>query len=135
MINDHEARMLSGETNLRKAATKILDMGPHTLVIKRGEYGAILFRRDSYFIVPGYLLENVFNPTGAGDCFAGGFIGHLANTDDISFESMKRAIIYGSAMASFCVEKFGAERIMNLTQEEIQARVSEFVKLSAFGLE
>ena len=121
----HEARMLSGENNLRKAANKILDMGPHTVVIKRGEYGAMLFRRDSYFIVPGYLLEDVFDPTGAGDCFAGGFIGYLAEHgfdlegDHISRGMLSRAVIYGSVMGSFCCERFGVERFRTLTREEI----------------
>ena len=138
LINDHEARMLSGENNLRKAAAKILDMGPHTLVIKRGEYGAMLFRRDSYFIVPGYLLENVFDPTGAGDCFAGGFIGYLAEHgfslegDHISRGMLSRAVIYGSVMGSFCCERFGVERFRTLTREEIDARFEEFRKFTSF---
>src|SRR5665213_4098614 len=108
LINDHEARMLAGENNLRKAAAKILEMGPHTLVIKRGEFGAMLFRRDSYFIVPGYLLDNVFDPTGAGDCFAGGFIGYLAQQGfdlgdpDISRAELSLSLIHGSVMGSFC---------------------------------
>jgi len=138
LINDGEARMLSGETNLKKAAAKILDMGPHTLVIKRGEYGAMLFRRDSYFIVPGYLLENVFDPTGAGDCFAGGFIGYLAehgfslDGDHISRGMLSRAVIYGSVMGSFCCERFGVERFRTLTREEIDARFEEFRKFTSF---
>jgi sugar/nucleoside kinase (ribokinase family) len=135
VVNDEEARQLTGQYALVKAAAKIRSMGPKTVIIKKGEHGALLFHEGQIFFAPALPLEEVFDPTGAGDTFAGGFIGHLAKTDDISFSNMKRAIIYGSAMASFCVEKFGAERIMNLTQEEIQARVSEFVKLSAFGLQ
>ncbi|MCX6213545.1 PfkB family carbohydrate kinase [Spirosoma sp.] len=135
VVNDEEARQLTREYSLVKAAAKIRSLGPQTVIIKKGEHGALLFSEGQIFFAPALPLEEVFDPTGAGDTFAGGFIGHLAKTDDISFDNMKRAIIYGSAMASFCVEKFGAERIMNLTQEEIQARVSEFVTLSAFGLD
>ncbi len=134
-INDEEARQLSGEYSLRKAAKKIMAMGPKTLIIKKGEHGALLFQEDRIFFAPALPLEEVFDPTGAGDSFAGGFIGYLAATDDISFENMKRAIIYGSAMASFCVEKFGTERLVNLTQEEINARVQEFVRLSSFEIQ
>jgi len=134
VVNDEEARQLTKEYSLVKAAAKIRTMGPQTVIIKKGEHGALLFQEDRIFFAPALPLESVFDPTGAGDTFAGGFIGYLAKTDDISFDNMKRAIIYGSAMASFCVEKFGAERIMNLTQDEIDERVSEFVKLSAFGL-
>jgi sugar/nucleoside kinase (ribokinase family) len=138
LINDGEARMLSGESNLKKAAQKIMDMGPHTLVIKRGEYGAILFRRDSYFIVPGYLLETVFDPTGAGDCFAGGFTGYLAQqgfdlqSDHISRGDLSRAVIYGSVMGSFCCERFGVERFQTLTKAEIDGRFEEFRKFTHF---
>ena len=135
VLNDEESRMLTHEYSLVKAAAKIQMMGPKTVIIKKGEHGALLFSEGRTFFAPALPLEVVFDPTGAGDTFAGGFIGHLAKTDDTSFDNMKRAIIYGSAMASFCVEKFGAERIMNLTQEEIQTRVNEFVTLSAFGLE
>jgi sugar/nucleoside kinase (ribokinase family) len=135
VVNDEEARQLTKEYALVKAAAKIREMGPKTVIIKKGEHGALLFQDNQIFFAPALPLEEVFDPTGAGDTFAGGFIGHLAKTDDISFDNMKRAIIYGSAMASFCVEKFGTERIMNLSQDEIQARVSEFVKLSAFGLQ
>lgn len=135
VVNDEEARQLTGQYALVTAAAKIREMGPQTVIIKKGEHGALLFHDGQIFFAPALPLAEVFDPTGAGDTFAGGFIGHLAKTDDISFENMKRAIIYGSTMASFCVEKFGAERIMNLTQTEIQARVSEFVKLSAFELE
>lgn len=134
-INDEEARLLSGEYSLRKAAKKIMAMGPKTLIIKKGEHGALLFQEDRIFFAPALPLEEVFDPTGAGDSFAGGFIGYLAATDDISFENMKRAIIYGSAMASFCVEKFGTERLVNLSKEEINARVQEFVKLSSFEIQ
>jgi sugar/nucleoside kinase (ribokinase family) len=133
-INDEEARQLSGEYSLRKAAVKIMAMGPKTLIIKKGEHGALLFQDDRIFYAPALPLEEVFDPTGAGDTFAGGFIGYLASTDDISFENMKRAIIYGSAMASFCVEKFGTERLVNLTQEEINERVQQFVNLSSFEI-
>lgn len=133
-INDEEARQLSGEYSLRKAAKVIMAKGPKTLVIKKGEHGALLFQEDHIFFAPALPLEEVFDPTGAGDTFAGGFIGYLAKTDDISFESMKRAIIYGSAMASFCVEKFGSERLLNLKQEEIDARVQQFVALSSFEI-
>jgi sugar/nucleoside kinase (ribokinase family) len=134
-INDEEARLLSGEYSLRKAAKKIMEMGPKTLIIKKGEHGALLFQEDRIFFAPALPLEEVFDPTGAGDTFAGGFIGYLAATDDISFDNMKRAIIYGSAMASFCVEKFGTERLVNLSQEEINARVQEFVNLSSFEIQ
>lgn len=134
VVNDEEARQLTREYALVRAAAKIRQMGPKTVIIKKGEHGALLFHEDRIFFAPALPLEEVFDPTGAGDTFAGGFIGHLAKTDDISFDNMKRAIIYGSAMASFCVEKFGAERILNLTQDEINERVNEFVKLSAFGL-
>lgn len=134
-INDEEARLLSGEYSLRKAAKKIMAMGPKTLIIKKGEHGALLFQEDRIFFAPALPLEEVFDPTGAGDSFAGGFIGYLAATDDISFENMKRAIIYGSAMASFCVEKFGTERLVNLSKEEIKARVQDFVNLSSFEIQ
>lgn len=138
LINDAEARMLSGHENLKKAARTILDMGPHTLVIKRGEYGAMLFRRDAFFIVPGYLLETVFDPTGAGDCFAGGFIGYLAQqgfdlkSDHISRGELSRAVIYGSVMGSFCCERFGVERFRTLERPEIDARFEEFRKFTSF---
>lgn len=134
-INDEEARQLSGEYSLRKAAAKIMEMGPKTLIIKKGEHGALLFQGERIFFAPALPLEEVFDPTGAGDTFAGGLIGYLASTDDISFDNMKRAIIYGSAMASFCVEKFGTERLVNLSQEEIKSRVKEFVNLSSFEIQ
>ncbi|AFK02091.1 PfkB domain protein [Emticicia oligotrophica DSM 17448] len=133
-INDEEARMLSGDYSLRRAAKTIMAMGPKTLIIKKGEHGALLFQGEEIFFCPALPLEEVFDPTGAGDTFAGGFISHLAKTGDLSFENMKRGIVYGSAMASFCVERFGSERIQNLTQEEIAARVDEFKKLAAFEL-
>jgi len=138
LINDSEARMLSGETNLKKAAAKILDMGPNTLVIKRGEYGAILWRRDGHFMAPGYLLEDVFDPTGAGDCFAGGFMGYLAGQGidlkgaNVSHNEIRRAVIYGSVMGSFCCEKFGVDRFRTLTRSEIDARFEEFQKFTTF---
>ncbi len=133
-INDAEARQLSGEYSLVKAAQKILAMGPKVLVIKKGEHGALLFNKDQVFFAPALPLEDVFDPTGAGDTFAGGFIGFLAQTKDISFENMKRAIIFGSAMASFCVEKFGTEKIENLTENEVNDRIQEFVELVQFDI-
>jgi sugar/nucleoside kinase (ribokinase family) len=138
LINDAEARMLSGHQNLRQAANAILDLGPHTLVIKRGEYGAMLFRRDSFFVVPGYLLDDVFDPTGAGDCFAGGFIGYLAEQgfdlegDHIGRGDLSRAVIYGSVMGSFCCECFGVERFRTLARPEVDARFEEFRKFTSF---
>ena len=128
-INDEEARQLSGEYSLVKAAKKIMGMGPKFLIIKKGEHGALLFHKNKIFYAPALPLEEVFDPTGAGDTFAGGFIGHLAATDDISFENMKRAVIHGSAMASFCVEKFGTERLLNLSAEELEAREAQFAEL------
>lgn len=128
-INDEEARQLSGEYSLVKAAKKIIGMGPKFLIIKKGEHGALLFHKNKVFYAPALPLEEVFDPTGAGDTFAGGFIGHLAATDDISFENMKRAVIHGSAMASFCVEKFGTERLLNLSAEEVEAREAQFAEL------
>ncbi|MFM1876705.1 MAG: putative carbohydrate kinase, PfkB family [Bacteroidota bacterium] len=133
-INDEEARQLSGEYSLVKAAQVILNMGPQYLVIKKGEHGALLFNKDSVFFAPALPLEEVFDPTGAGDSFAGGFIGYLASTRDISFDNMKRAIIFGSAMASFCVEKFGTERLINLSQDEIDDRVQDFIDLVQFDI-
>jgi len=133
-INDSEARQLSGEYSLVKAAQKILAMGPHVLVIKKGEHGALLFNKEEVFFAPALPLEDVFDPTGAGDSFAGGFIGYLAKTKDISFENMKRAIIFGSAMASFTVEKFGTERLIGLSQEDVSNRVQEFVDLVQFDI-
>ena len=135
IINDEEARQLSKEYSLVKAAKVIMDMGPKFLIIKKGEHGALLFHNHHVFFAPALPLEEVFDPTGAGDTFAGGFVGYLAKTDDLSFENMKRAVIYGSAMASFCVEKFGTERLMNLTDEDIEGRVQKFVELADFDME
>lgn len=138
LINDAEARMLSGAYNLRRAAEKILDMGPHTLVIKRGEHGAILFRRDGHFMVPGFLLQDVFDPTGAGDCFAGGFMGYLAergvNPSDgaIDHRDLRRAVIYGSVLGSFCCEMFGVDRFRTLTRADIDVRYQEFRNFTEF---
>jgi len=133
-INDSEARQLSGEYSLVKAARKIMEMGPRVLVIKKGEHGALLFNKYEVFFAPALPLEEVFDPTGAGDSFAGGFIGYLARTRDISFENMKRAVICGSALASFTVEKFGTERILNLTERELEERIQEFVQLVQFDI-
>lgn len=134
MVNDSEARQLSGEYSLVKAAAKIQAMGPKFVIIKKGEHGALLFNGKKAFFAPALPLEDVFDPTGAGDTFAGGFIGHIARTKDISFESMKTAIIVGSAMASFCVEKFGPTRMQELTKEEISERIDEFVELVNFEI-
>ncbi|MCS6796226.1 MAG: PfkB family carbohydrate kinase [Raineya sp.] len=133
-INDEEARQLSKEYSLVRAARKILTMGPKVLVIKKGEHGALLFNKTQVFFAPALPLEEVFDPTGAGDTFAGGFIGYLAKTGDISFENMKNAVIYGSAMASLCVEKFGTERLQNLKKEEIEDRIREFIDLVQFEI-
>jgi sugar/nucleoside kinase (ribokinase family) len=142
LINDSEARLLSGQHNLRRAAAKILEMGPGTLVIKRGEYGAVLFHRGRggcrHFMAPGYLLEDVFDPTGAGDSFAGGFIGYLAgrgvepSNGDSDFAELRRAVIYGSVMGSFCCEQFGVDRFRTLTRDEIEARYQEFQNCTSF---
>lgn len=129
-INDEEARQLSGEYSLMKAAKTILEMGPKILIIKKGEHGALLFNRNEVFYAPALPLEEVFDPTGAGDTFAGGFIGYLAATGDISFENMKRAVIHGSTMASFCVEKFGTERLLDLKRDEIAKRAQQFIDLT-----
>lgn len=128
-INDEEARQLSGEYSLVKAARSILAMGPKFLIIKKGEHGALLFHGKEIFFAPALPLEEVFDPTGAGDTFAGGFIGYLAKTRDISFQNMKNAVIYGSAMASFCVEKFGTERLLDLSRSEIVDRARKFIQL------
>lgn len=130
-INDEEARQLSGEYSLMKASRKILEMGPKYIIIKKGEHGALLFSEDEVFYAPALPLEEVFDPTGAGDTFAGGFIGYLCAMENVNFEVMKQAVIFGSAMASFCVEKFGAERLMNLNKRSIQERVQQFVDLSS----
>jgi sugar/nucleoside kinase (ribokinase family) len=135
LINDSEARELSGEFSLVKAAHKILKMGPKFLIIKKGEHGALLFHEDHVFFAPALPLEDVFDPTGAGDAFAGGFIGHIAKTKDISFENMKTAIIVGSALASFCVEKFGPQRLKEITKNDIDSRLEEFVQLVNFDID
>ncbi len=132
VINDEEARQLSGEYSLVKAAKNILDLGPKYLVIKKGEHGALLFYGEKIFFAPALPLAEVFDPTGAGDTFAGGFVGYLAQSGDTSFDNMKRAVIFGSAMASFCVEKFGIERLKGLTHIDIKNRVSKFVQLVNF---
>lgn len=134
LVNDSEARQLSGEYSLVKAAQKIQAMGPKYLIIKKGEHGALLFHGKQVFFAPALPLEDVFDPTGAGDTFAGGFIGHLARTKDISFENMKTAIIIGSAMASFCVEKFGPTRLQEIDKHAIEARIDEFVELVNFDI-
>ena len=133
-INDEEARQLTGENSLVVAARKIYEMGPQFVVIKKGEHGALLFNEDKVFSAPALPLETVFDPTGAGDTFAGGFSGHLTKTNDFSFENMKRALIYGSAMASFCVEKFGPERLLNLEESALAIRLQAFKKLTQFEL-
>ena len=135
IINDEEARQLSGEYSLVKASQVIRDMGPKYLIIKKGEHGALLFHENKMFYAPALPLEEVFDPTGAGDTFAGGFMGYIASTDDISFNNMKRAIINGSALASFCVEEFGTERLMNITKKDLQERIEEFVALTNFEME
>ncbi|MGK0391097.1 MAG: sugar/nucleoside kinase (ribokinase family) [Maribacter sp.] len=132
MINDEEARQLSGEYSLVTAAAKIIEMGPKVLVIKKGEHGALLFHGENIFFAPALPLEVVFDPTGAGDTFAGGFMGYIAKTGDTSFEGMKKAIIAGSAMASFCVEKFGTQKMVELDDDMIRARVKRFEELVRF---
>lgn len=133
-INDSEARQLSGEYSLVKAAEKILTMGPKYLIIKKGEHGALLFYEDQIFSAPALPLAEVFDPTGAGDAFAGGFVGYLARVQSLTFNNMKNAVIYGSALASFCVEKFGTERLQELTEEDIAYRIQQFVALSKFEI-
>ncbi|RAJ17745.1 PfkB family carbohydrate kinase [Olleya aquimaris] len=133
-INDEEARQLSGEYSLVVAARKIHEMGPKYVVIKKGEHGALLFHNDEVFYAPALPLEEVFDPTGAGDTFAGGFAGYLASTGDTSFENMKNAVIYGSTLASFCVEKFGTERMLNLTDKEVYKRLQAFKNLTQFDI-
>jgi sugar/nucleoside kinase (ribokinase family) len=134
-INDSEARQLSGEYSLVKAAQKILTMGPSVLVIKKGEHGALLFNKKEIFFAPALPLEEVFDPTGAGDSFAGGFIGYLAKVGTINFNNMKNAIIYGSALASFCVEKFGPNRMKEISKADIAQRLKEFVQLVNFEID
>jgi sugar/nucleoside kinase (ribokinase family) len=132
IINDSEARLLAQEPNLIKAARMIREMGPEILIIKKGEHGALLFTEDTVFSAPAYPMESIFDPTGAGDTFAGGFIGYLHRTQDLSSENMKCAIVYGSAMASFCVEKFSISGLENLSYLKVQGRFREFLKLSRF---
>ena len=138
LINDAEARMLVKEHNLKKAAAKILDLGPNTLIIKRGEFGAMLFRKDTFFAVPGYLLDQVFDPTGAGDCFAGGFVGYLAERGfdlrggNFDVSELHRAVVYGSVMGSFCCEEFGVDRFRTLTRKDIDGRFEEFRQFTNF---
>ncbi|MCB0387307.1 MAG: bifunctional hydroxymethylpyrimidine kinase/phosphomethylpyrimidine kinase, partial [Winogradskyella sp.] len=134
-INDEEARQLTGEYSLVVAARKIHGMGPKYVVIKKGEHGALLFHKDNVFFAPALPLEEVFDPTGAGDTFAGGFAGYLAKTEDVSFENMKNAVIYGSTLASFCVEKFGTERMTDLKSKEVHQRLLEFKNLTQFDIE
>jgi sugar/nucleoside kinase (ribokinase family) len=134
IINDEEARQLSGEYSLVKASKAIRNLGPKYLIIKKGEHGALLFHGDDIFFAPALPLEDVFDPTGAGDTFAGGFMGYLAATNDISFENMKRAIIAGSALASFCVEKFGTERLLEISQDDIDERIRQFEQLTDFSM-
>jgi sugar/nucleoside kinase (ribokinase family) len=134
MVNDSEARQLSGDYSLVRAAASIMQMGPKYVIIKKGEHGALLFHENKVFFAPALPLEEVFDPTGAGDTFAGGFIGHLARTRDISFENMKTAIIIGSAMASYCVEKFGTQRLRELSKEDIANRLTDFVQLVNFDI-
>lgn len=131
-LNDEEARQMTKEYSLVKAANKILNMGPKAIVIKKGEHGALLFNKEQVFFAPALPLEEVFDPTGAGDTFAGGFLGYLASTDDISFNNMKRAVIYGSALASFCVEKFGPERLIELEENDLEERIQQFIELVQF---
>lgn len=135
MVNDAEARQLSGQFSLVKAARAIMAMGPKYLIIKKGEHGALLFHGDEVFYAPALPLEDVFDPTGAGDTFAGGFMGYMASTGDVSFENMKRGIIVGSALASFCVEKFGPTRLKEITKAEINERIQQFKNLVNFDIE
>jgi sugar/nucleoside kinase (ribokinase family) len=132
IINDSEARLLVQEPNLIKAAKKIRELGPQILIIKKGEHGALLFTNNTIFSAPAYPMENIFDPTGAGDSFAGGFIGYLFKTRDLSTDSLKRAVIYGSTMASFCVEKFSTKGLENLSLLQIQDRFRQFMNLSRF---
>jgi len=134
IINDEEARQLSKEYSLVKASKIIRKMGPELLIIKKGEHGALLFHKEDVFYAPALPLEEVFDPTGAGDTFAGGLMGYISATQDVSFSNLKRAVIYGSAMASFCVEKFGTQRLLELTNEDISSRVNQFVQLANFDI-
>jgi len=132
LVNDSEVRQLACEANLVKASKIVQEMGPKTLIIKKGEHGAVLITQDSFFWAPAYPLEFIYDPTGAGDTFAGGFMGYMAKSDDISIDNLKRAVVFGSAMASFCVEKFSLERLENLTEEEIRKRFHEFWQMTNF---
>jgi len=132
IVNDAEARQLAEEANLIKAARKILSWGPHTLIVKRGEYGAAMFTKDEYFAIPAYPLEAVFDPTGAGDTFAGGLMGYLASQEKLDTAALRRAMIFGSVMASFNVEEFGTERVQRLTHEEINQRFRDFKRFTHF---
>jgi len=132
IINDSEVRQLAYEANLVKASKIVQEMGPKTLIVKKGEHGALLITRDSFFWAPAYPLETIYDPTGAGDTFAGGFMGYMAKSDDISIDNLKRAVVFGSAMASFCVEKFSLERLENLSDEEIRTRFKEFWQMTNF---
>lgn len=134
LLNDSEARQLSAQYSLTKAAKEIMNMGPRYVVVKKGEHGALLFHQDKVFVAPALPIEEVFDPTGAGDTFAGGFVGHLASTKDISFDNMKTAVIIGSAMASFCVEKFGTARIKEINRADINSRIGQFVDLVSFEI-
>jgi sugar/nucleoside kinase (ribokinase family) len=133
-VNDEEARLLSGERNMVRAARRILAMGPESVMIKRGEYGVLYFSGETVFAVPAYPLEEVFDPTGAGDAFAGGAMGYLASSGDLSPAGLRRAIVYGSVLASFTVEAFGLERLRTLTREEIDRRYRQFISLTAFDV-
>ena len=132
IVNDSEVRQLASEANLVKASKIVQEMGPKTLIIKKGEHGALLITQDSFFWAPAYPLEFIYDPTGAGDTFAGGFMGYMAKSDDISIDNLKRAVVFGSTMASFCVEKFSLERLENLTEEEIRKRFHEFWQMTNF---
>lgn len=134
IVNDEEARQLTGEYALVLAAKKIKEMGPSTVIIKKGEHGALLFYKDQIFSAPALPLESVFDPTGAGDCFAGGFMGYLSSVDSLGFEDMKRAVIAGSALASFCVEKFGTQRLEEINAQDVEKRMKAFVNLSSFEI-
>jgi len=134
LINDGEARMLSGRDNLKRAASEIRALGPSVIVIKRGEYGACLFKDTTIFFAPGYPLEQVHDPTGAGDTFAGGFMGHLARSGDLSEAGLRRALVYGSVMASFAVEEFGLSRLLRLQAQEIEGRFQEFKSMTHFDV-
>jgi sugar/nucleoside kinase (ribokinase family) len=134
IVNDEEARQLTGEYALKTAAKRIMDLGPRLVIIKKGEHGALLFSADEVFYAPALPLEEVFDPTGAGDTFAGGLMGYLSIQEELNFDSMKKAVIVGSALASFCVEKFGTQRLEELTKNELDDRIKAFYSLSQFEL-